>query len=128
MPSDRLSFLRSQTPLWLTITAINVLLILPHPIRNAGMFLYGFFLPGLIWSHIFWRTSEIDVAERTTLSIGLSIFFVSVIIFSLAKIGVPINARNSFFEILAVIVIGLVTLLLRAKKSERTTVLPPERQ
>ncbi len=123
MIAEQLPFLRSQLPLWLTIAVIIVLLALPSPIRNVGMFFYSFFLPGLIWSQIFWRKSDIDVAERITLSIGLSIFFISMTIFSLAKIGVPINSRNSFLEILAVIIIGFIILLLRAKRHStvRTT-------
>jgi len=82
---------------------------------------YVLFLPGFIWSYVFFREKDkkqetkgqeeseksFDVVERIVLSLALSIALGPLTLFFLNKIGILINLWNSFFVILGLIIIGL---------------------
>lgn len=66
------------------------------------------FLPGYVWTLLFWNDGEIDYLERAILSLIFSIIIVPLFIFLLNKIGVKIILGNIIWEILVVLIIPLV--------------------
>jgi len=77
------------------------------------------FVPGLIWTYVFFAKKEIDWIERIALSFGLSIALVPLSVFYLNKVfGVKINFLNSFLIILALCVIGLCLYWIKEKYSD----------
>ena len=73
------------------------------------------FLPGYVWSRVFFGRGEIDSMERVALSFGLSIAIVPLSIFFLNKAGMSITAVNSFLTILGLILVALVLERVRRK-------------
>ena len=73
----------------------------------AGFFVL--FVPGFVWSFVFFPKKELDSIERVALGFGLSIAMVPLTVFALDRIlGVRINTPNVFFTILGLIVTGIV--------------------
>lgn len=78
------------------------------------------FVPGLIWTYVFFAKKEIDWIERIALSFGLSIALVPLSVFYLNKVfGVKINFLNSFLIILALCVIGLCLYWIKEKYPDK---------
>ena len=91
--------------------------------------LYILFIPGLVWSYVFFenrgitqkRTQNnadttdtgIDWIERIILSVALSLALVPLFIFFVNKLGVKINILSIFLEVLSIILIGSVILFAR---------------
>ena len=78
------------------------------------IFVYVFvlFLPGLTWSFIFFKKGEIDVIERISLSFGLSIALVPMIVFWLNwLLKIKINILNVTAVILGLIGCALIVML-----------------
>ena len=69
---------------------------------------YALFLPGLVWTYIFFRNKEIDGLERIALSFALSIAIVPLTVFYLNLIGMKINVLSVSLVILFIIFLGLV--------------------
>lgn len=65
------------------------------------------FVPGFVWSWVFWRRGEIDSIERGALSIALSIALVPLTTYLLFKAGIAISFFNVLIEIIGLIVIGI---------------------
>lgn len=101
--------------------------------------LYILFIPGFIWSYVFFKDekavdqkqitttlkedSKIDVIERIILSVALSLALVPLFIFFINKVGVKINFLSVFLEVLGIILIGVSILFARffldkSKKNE----------
>lgn len=76
---------------------------------------YVLFLPGFIISFIFFSSNQIDWIERIALSFALSIAIVPLAIFYLNLIGLKISALNSFFTILAIMIISSAILYYRSR-------------
>lgn len=114
----------------LSLAIISLILSIWLPVIQSFRIVFGtvylLFLPGFVWSWVFWKKSELDVIERFILSLVLSIAIVPLIVFFLNKVGVKINSLNSILEILAVIIIGIITYLIISKfrKSEVQKKLP----
>ncbi len=65
--------------------------------------IYVLFLPGLVWTYVFFENKDIDAIERITLSFILSISIVPLVVFfSNTKFGIKITALNVFFIILII--------------------------
>jgi uncharacterized membrane protein len=88
---------------------------------------YVLFLPGFIISFIFFPETKpydnktknsVDVIERIALSFALSIAVVPLAVFYLNLIGLKINLFNSFFTILAIILVSVIVLIIRLKYSQ----------
>lgn len=80
---------------------------------------YVLFLPGFILSYIFFDNrgeKKLDAIERIALSFALSIAVVPLVVFYLNLIGMKINALNSFFVVLAIIILGLIIVKFKSKK------------
>lgn len=103
--------------------------------------LYILFIPGLVWSYVFFCRSRfdadtnlptgqagadttlkkvsdekndgIDWIERIILSIALSLALVPLVIFFVNKIGVKINLLSVFLEVFGIILIGSAILTAR---------------
>jgi len=83
------------------------------------------FIPGFIISYIFFPKTKsfgdeadgIDWIERIALSFALSIAIVPLAVFYLNLIGVKINLLNSSLIILGIIIISLIILYFKNKKS-----------
>ena len=65
------------------------------------------FLPGYVWSFVFFKKEDIDIIERIALSFGLSIAIVPLIVFYLNWLfHIQINLINSSITILLISAIG----------------------
>lgn len=65
------------------------------------------FLPGYVWSFVFFKKDDIDIIERIALSFGLSIAIVPLIVFYLNWLfHIKINLINSSITILLISAIG----------------------
>ena len=71
---------------------------------------YVLFLPGLVWTYVFFRKKEIDGLERIALSFALSIAIVPLMVFYLNLIGMKINVLSVSLLILFIIVLGLIVI------------------
>ncbi len=77
------------------------------------------FLPGYIWSFVFWKKKEIDFIERFALSLALSLTLVPLIVYTLNRIGVRITLWNSIIEISGLILVGIFLLFLLNRLAEK---------
>ena len=93
---------------WLSPIRELVGLILPFfehvPVIRAilGLILV-FFLPGFAWTLVFFR--ELDVIERVTLSLALSIVVVTLSILLASRLGMRITGLNSTLVIIIVTIL-----------------------
>ena len=100
----------------------SVLEFLPG-IRGLLGFILVFFLPGFVWTLVFFR--QINVIERIALSFGLSIAVVTLSLLALNKlIGISITAFNSVLIIIAVTIAPVafyyLNRLIRSRLSRKT--------
>ena len=81
-------------------------------ILNIILFLIGIifllFIPGFIYSFIFFNKKELTVFKRIIISITLSIGIVPFFVFLFNLIGVKINKINIIWENFLIILIGAV--------------------
>ncbi|MFA6296300.1 MAG: DUF1616 domain-containing protein [Patescibacteria group bacterium] len=96
--------------------------------------IYVLFIPGFVWSYVFFRRSGfdadtnadttlinssdekndgIDWVERIILSIALSLALVPLVIFFVNKIGVKINLLSVMIEIFGIILIGVTIIVVK---------------
>lgn len=82
--------------------------------------IYVLFLPGFIFSFIFFRVNikEIDWFERIIISIALSMAIVPLMVFIFNLCGIAITTVNVFLEILCLILISLGGVYIRGKKKK----------
>jgi len=93
----------------LTMEAFEVLRIIVGSI-------YVLFLPGLVWSFVFFNKKEIDWIERIALSFGLSIALVPLSVFWMNYLfKVKINLINVSIVIAILILFPMIYLLLKGK-------------
>ena len=79
--------------------------------------MFVLFLPGFVWSYVFFEKGKIDEIERIALSFGLSIALVPLAVFWLNWIfKVKINLINTSLVILALIGIAAGMLYVRREK------------
>ena len=79
--------------------------------------MFVLFLPGFVWSYVFFEKGKIDEIERIALSFGLSIALVPLAVFWLNWIfKVKINLINTSLVILALIGIAAGILYIRREK------------
>lgn len=102
------------------LTGISLILSFWIPLWQSFRIIFSsvylLFIPGFIWSFVLWKQNELDVIERYTLSLVLSIAFVPLFIYLLNKVGFKINLINSFFEILVLILFAAVILIIKKYK------------
>ena len=79
---------------------------------------YVLFVPGLVWSFVFFPFGEkkVYIIERIALSFALSIAIVPLAVFYLNLIGLKISAWSSFLVVLVLIIAGLSVVILRRKR------------
>lgn len=101
---------------FLILCAMLLTIWLPPHVAYRTVFgaIYLLLLPGYFWSHVFWKTADIEVLERLVLSLALSIVLVPLFVLSLNKLGVKINALNILIETFALIAISIV--IINSKK------------
>lgn len=74
------------------------------------------FLPGYIWSYVFFKKEELDVLERVAVSTGLSIAIVPLLIFFLNQLfGMKITLINSFLTLLFFCLSGFALIFFKNK-------------
>ena len=79
--------------------------------------MFVLFLPGFVWSYVFFEKGKIDEIERIALSFGLSIALVPLTVFWLNWIfKVKINLVNTSLVILALIGTAAGILYIRREK------------
>jgi len=105
----------------LILTLISLLGSIWLPIWQSFRIVFGtvylLFLPGFVWSWVFWKKGEIEWIERIVLSLALSIGIVPLTVFVLNKVGIKINLFNSIFEILILVIIATIVVAVQNKKS-----------
>lgn len=90
--------------------------IIPVFLRAALGLLFVLFIPGYIATYAFFSKSELDLLERVSYSIGLSISFVVLtVMFSNMYLGIPIRTSTVIFEI--VTICSVFAVIAAAKKS-----------
>ena len=78
-------------------------------IRALVGFVFVFFLPGFVWTLVFFQSKQINVVERIALSFGLSIAVVTISLLAMNMvIGIRITGFNSVLIIIAVTIIPVV--------------------
>jgi len=78
--------------------------------------IYVLFLPGFVWSYVFFKKGEIDEMERIALSFGLSIALVPLVVFWLNWLfKVRINLVNIVLIIAVITFFPLIYLKIRKK-------------
>lgn len=78
--------------------------------------IFVLFLPGFVWSFVFFKKNEIDVIERIALSFGLSIALVPLAVFWMNYLfKIKITLLNVTLVIVLLIAIPLVILSLKNK-------------
>lgn len=84
---------------------------------------YVLFLPGWVWSFVFFDGGgavqggrKVDLIERIALSFALSIAIVPLAVFYLNLIGLKISAWSSFFVVLGLVLIGIGFIYLRKNR------------
>jgi len=66
--------------------------------------IFVLFLPGFVWSYVFFDKKEIDAIERIALSLGFSIALVPLLIFLLNQLlAIKVTLMNS-----SLIIVGLI--------------------
>lgn len=94
------------------LTAITLLLNIKLPLTQSFRIVFGLvfviFLPGFVWSFVLFKNDTINLIERFTFSIVLSITIVPLIIFFFNKIGVKINTINCVLEILSITIAAIL--------------------
>ncbi|MEW6407234.1 MAG: DUF1616 domain-containing protein [Patescibacteria group bacterium] len=127
----------------LFVLSFLVALIFGFPIKQTLRVVFGsvyvLFVPGFIWSYVFFpkkskvtvteddshrsvtvtesqKEKPLDLIERITLSIALSMAMGPLLIFFLNKVGVKINFVNSFIELLVLIIAGFTMLFIQERK------------
>ena len=89
-------------------------------IRAILGFILVFFLPGFVWTLVFFN--RVNIMERMALSFGISIAVVTLSIIALnALFGMRINGDNSLLVILAITALALATYLLKRFLSRQKT-------
>lgn len=94
------------------LVAIALLLSVKLSIHQSFRVVFGLFyivfIPGYIWSYVFFKEKSITAIERFALSITLSITVVPLIVFLFNKIMLKINIINLVFEILLIIITAII--------------------
>jgi len=82
--------------------------------------IFVLFLPGLVWTFVFFDREEIDVIERAALSFGLSIALVPLFVFYLNYgLGMKISFENTSMTIIGLIAIGVISAAVKKKIKSR---------
>lgn len=89
---------------WLTLT---------QSLRLVWSFVYILFFPGFIWSWIIWKPCEIEEIHRIILAITLSFATVPLFMLIVNRLGLPINAMNSFLTTSLFILVGVSIMAIR---------------
>lgn len=77
-------------------------------IRTVAAFVAIGFLPGLVWSYVFWPIATITNIERVFLSIVLSLVLVPLVTFILYRLSLPISPLSTVSAWLIVVGPGLM--------------------
>ena len=101
-----------------TIVAVVILLIVSlllsfkFPIAQSFRIVFGLafvtFLPGFVWSFIFFQPNTLNPLGRIVISIICSISLISLTIFFTNKLGVKVSKFPILFEIILITLIGAV--------------------
>ena len=82
--------------------------------------IFVLFLPGLVWTFVFFDREEIDVIERVALSFGLSIALVPLVVFYLNYgLGMKISFENTSLTIIGLTAIGVISVAVKKKIKSR---------
>lgn len=104
---------------------ISLIGIIKFPWQQSFRVVFGsfyvLFLPGFVWSYVFFSKSRkedkdekpLDGIERVLLSFTLSLALSPLVLFFLNRIGLAINLLSSFLVILSIILIGLGIVMFR---------------
>lgn len=91
---------------------IALLLSLKFPIAQSLRIVFGLilvaFLPGFVWSFVFFQPNTLNFLERIIVSLTCSISIISLAIFFTNKLRVQISEFTVLFEIVLIILIGAI--------------------
>ena len=105
------------------LIVVTLFLCTKMPIIDSFRIVFGLvyilFLPGFIWSFVFWQRSEIIFIERLVFSVIISIIITPLIIFMFDKIGFAINKMNLILEVMGIIILGIIILFFKNNKLKK---------
>lgn len=94
---------------------VSLILVFWYPWLEAFRIVFGaayvLFLPGFVWTYVFFRKEKPDLIERLTFSVAISVALVPVTMFFLNALGMKINFINSFLLVLGLVGLGLIARL-----------------
>ena len=119
-----ISWIFGGIAVFIVLEVVTVILGVATEMTYLGSFrvifgsVYVLFVPGLVWSFVFFPFGEkkVDIIERIALSFALSIAIVPLAVFYLNLIGLKISAWSSFLVVLVLIIAGLSVVILRRKR------------
>lgn len=76
-------------------------------------FIFVLFIPGFIWTYVFFAKGKIDAIERFALSVALSLAIVPLFVFYTNLMGVPIDKTNVLVLIIIVCCLGGLIIIAR---------------
>lgn len=113
MKKKILTFILTIIILLIISMVLTIWLPLFKSLRIVFSVVYIMFLPGYILTYLFFDRSNIDLTERITFSIGLSIAIIPLLIFLLSKLGMVINDISICLTILGLIVLGIIGIIIK---------------
>lgn len=77
------------------------------------------FLPGFVWSLVFFKKKAIDSIERIALSFALSIALVPLVVFYTNLLGIRINMLSVIVQVLLIILIAVAIILYKEIRKKK---------
>ncbi len=96
------------------LLAIAALAALWVPFNQSVRVVFGLwftlFVPGYVWSRVFWKKQTIDPIERTAISLILSAAIISLTTFLLHRIGIRVSVLSAVSTVAAYLAAGLIAI------------------
>lgn len=123
MRDDRLRAQQQFVVQWGTVVfvlfLISALAAFWIPLSQSVRVVFGLwftlFVPGYVWSHVFWKKQTIDPIERIAISLVLSMTVVSLTTFLLHRIGIRVSLLSSVSTVAAYVLLGIVAVGIRSR-------------
>lgn len=80
--------------------------------------IYVLFLPGFALTFLLFKEKELNKIERLALSLGFSVAVVPLLTFLLSRLGLSLDAKNIFFEILAFLILVALGIAIKLKRPQ----------
>lgn len=109
----------------LALFAVSLLASIKFPLSQSMRVVFGvwlaLFLPGYMWSFVFWKRGALTALERTALAVVLSMVVVSLSTYALHQIGVRISSLSAFSTAVVSTLAGVAVRAVMAGRSRTGT-------